>query len=159
MSMQTVIFLLLGAVILVLVIINAVLLSYFYKTNKKIDKLLEGGKMKNLKDVFLSQKEKNSDLEEKIKDAFSKIKDLDKTCEITIQKTGVVRFNPFNDIGGNQSFVIALLDNKNNGFLISSLFVKDGNRVYAKAIKDGRSDHLLSSEEKEALERAINSKE
>jgi hypothetical protein len=157
MLMQTVIFLLLGSVILVLIAINAVLLSYFYKTNKKIDELLEGGKIKNLKDVFLSQKEKSEELEEKIKDAFSKIKDLENTCETTIQKTGVVRFNPFNDMGGDQSFVIALLDNKNNGFIISSLFVKDGNRVYAKAIKQGKSDHVLSNEEKEAIEKAINS--
>ena len=54
-------------------------------------------------------------------------------------------------MGGNQSFVIALLDDKNNGFVISSLFIKEGNRVYAKAVKDGKSDYLLSNEEKEAI--------
>ena len=69
-----------------------------------------------------------------------------------------MRFNPFNDLGGNQSFVIALLDNENSGFVISSLFVKEGNRVYAKAIRNGKSDHLLFDEEKEAIERAIRSK-
>lgn len=154
MSMQMVIFLLLGFVILILAAINAFLIFYSHKTNKKIDKLLEGGKIKNLKDIFLSQKEKNSDLEVKIKDAFLKIKNLENICEITIQKTGVVRFNPFNNMGGNQSFVIALLDNKNDGFIISSLFVKDGNRVYSKAIKAGKSEHPLSAEEKEAIEKA-----
>jgi hypothetical protein len=61
-------------------------------------------------------------------------------------------------MGGNQSFVIAFLDQKNNGFVISSLFVKDGNRVYTKEVKDGKSDHTLSSEEKEAIEKAINKK-
>ena len=84
-----------------------------------------------------------------------KIKNLEGICEKTIQKTGLVRFNPFNDMGGNQSFVIALLDDKNNGFVISSLFVKEGNRVYAKAIKAGKSDHALSNEEKEAIEKAL----
>ncbi|MDP1994590.1 MAG: DUF4446 family protein [Ignavibacteria bacterium] len=157
MSIQTTLFLLLGAVVLILVTINAFLLWYFYQTNKKIDKLLEKGRIKDFKDIFLSQNEKNNDLEEKIKDAFLKIKNLEDTCETTIRKIGVVRFNPFGDMGGNQSFVIALLDNKNNGFVISSLFVKDGNRVYAKAIKDGKSDHLLSDEEKEAITRAMNS--
>lgn len=156
--MQAVIFLLLGIVILFLVIINAILLGYFYKTNKKIDKLLEGGKIKNLKEVFLSQKEKNSDMEEKIKNAFLKIKDLENTSEVTIQKTGVVRFNPFNNMGGNQSFAIALLDNRNDGFIISSLFVKDGSRVYSKTIKAGKSEHSLSNEEKEAIEKAIGDK-
>ena len=73
-------------------------------------------------------------------------------------KIGVVRFNPFNDMGGNQSFIIAMLDNKNNGFVISSLFVKDGNRVYTKTVKQGKSDYVLSKEEIEAINRAINSK-
>jgi len=145
----------LAIIIFVLLVINGFLLWYFYQTNKKIDKLLEKGRIKDFKDIFLSQKEKNNDLEEKIKEAFLKIKNLEDTCETTLRKTGIVRFNPFNDVGGNQSFVIALLDNKNNGFVISSLFVKDGNRVYTKAIKNGKSDHLLSEEEKEALKRAI----
>ncbi len=146
-----------GIIILVLIVINAFLLWYFYKTNKKIDALLEKGKIKDFKDIFLSQKEKNNDLEEKIKEAFLKIKNLENISEKTIQKTSIVRFNPFNEMGGNQSFVIALLDDKNNGFVISSLFVKDGNRVYAKAIREGKSDYLLSKEEMDAIEKAIKS--
>jgi len=143
---------------IVLTILNALLLLYFYKTNKKLDRLLEKGKIKDFKSILLSQTEKNDELEKKLKEAFSKIKKLENISEKTIQKTGVVRFNPFNEMGGNQSFVIALLDNENSGFVISSLFVKEGNRVYAKAIRDGKSDHLLSDEEKEAIERAIRSK-
>ena len=157
MALEAIIFLLSGIVILILVVINAFLLWYFYRTNKKIDSLLEGGKIKSFKDVFLSQKEKNTDLEEKIKDAFLKIKNLEDISKITIQKTGIVRFNPFNNMGGNQSFVIALLDDQNTGFVISSLFVEEGNRVYAKAIKQGQSDHRLSEEEKSAINKAINS--
>ncbi len=143
---------------IVLTILNALLLLYFYKTNKKLDRLLEKGKIKDFKSILLSQTEKNDELEKRLKEAFSKIKKLENISEKTIQKTGVVRFNPFNEMGGNQSFVIALLDNENSGFVISSLFVKEGNRVYAKAIRDGKSDHLLSDEEKEAIERAIRSK-
>ena len=157
MSTQTTIFLVSAIVILVLIVINAFLIRYSYQANRKIDKLLEKGKIKNFKDILLSQKEKNDGLEEKIKDAFLKIKNIENVCETTIQKTSVVRFNPFNDLGGDQSFIIALLDNKNNGFLISSLFVKDGNRVYAKTIKQGKSDRTLSKEETEALNKAINS--
>src|SRR3990167_5474272 len=154
MALQAIIFLLLGIVILILVAINGFLLWYFYKTNKKIDTLLKKGKIKDLKNIFVSKKEKNKDLEEQIKEAFLKIKNLDNISERTIQKVGVVRFNPFNDLGGNQSFVIALLDNQNNGFVISSLFIKEGNRVYAKFINAGKSDHLLSKEEMEAISRA-----
>jgi len=155
MAFTTDVFLLSG-VIFVLVIINAFLIRRAYETSKKLDTLLEGGKIKSFKEVFLRQKERNSDLEGMIKEAFSKIKDLEEISKITIQKTGIVRFNPFNEMGGNQSFAVAILDSDNNGFVISSLFVKEGNRVYAKAIKDGRSDHPLSDEEKQAIIKAIN---
>lgn len=143
-------------IILVLIAINAFLLSRFNKTTRKIDELLEKGKIKEFKDIFLSQQEKHGVLEKNIGEAFLKIKGLESTLETTIQKTGIVRFNPFNDMGGNQSFIIALLDQKNNGFVISSLFAKDGNRVYTKEVKAGKSDHTLSNEEKESIEKAIN---
>ena len=155
MALQATIFLVLGAVTLVLAGINAFLVWNSYKINQKIDTLLEKGKIKDFKDLLLNQKEKNGDLESKIKEAFLKIKNLESICEITIQKTGVVRFNPFNNMGGNQSFVIALLDAKNSGFVISSLFIKDGNRVYAKAVKQGKSEHVLSNEELAAIKKAI----
>ncbi len=154
MALQAIIFLASGITASLLVLTNVFLILYFYRTNKRINTLLEKGKIKDFRDMLLSQNEKNKDLEEKIKEAFSKIKNLDNISEKTIQKIGVVRFNPFNEMGGNQSFVIALLDAKNDGFVISSLFVKDGNRVYAKFINNGKSDHLLSKEEIEAIEKA-----
>jgi hypothetical protein len=159
MSFETNIFLLLsGGSIAVLFLINIFLVWYFYKISKNIDALLEKGKIKDFKDILLSHAEKNKDLEAKIENIFLDIKELQNLSKKAIQKTGVVRFNPFNNMGGNQSFVIALLDEKNNGFVISSLFIKEGNRVYAKAIKNCKSDHLLSEEEKEAIARAIGAK-
>lgn len=97
-------------------------------------------------------------MEEKIKESFLKIKNLENISEKTIQKVNLVRFNPFGDIGGNQSFVIALLDNKNDGIVVSSLFSKEGNRVYSKAIKNGKSNNFLSVEEKQAISKAIGEK-
>jgi len=72
-----------------------------------------------------------------------------------VQKVGVVRFNPFKDIGGDQSFSIALLDEEDNGLVITSLYGREGNRVYAKPIEGGQSKYQLSDEEKEAISRAI----
>jgi len=146
------------AFVVILLVINAILFWYFDKTRKTIDQLLEKGKIKDFKDIFLSQKDKNDSLEEKIKEAFLKIEKLEDISEKTIRKVGVVRYNPFNDMGGNQSFVIALLDNKNNGFIISSLFVKEGSRVYTKTVKQGKSEYSLSNEETQAIERAVNFK-
>ena len=145
-------------IILILIVVNLFSMRYSKEINQKMDKLLENGKVKDFRDILLSQKDRNNDLEERIKEAFLKIKNLEDISETTIRKIGVVRFNPFNDMGGNQSFIIALLNDKNDGFIISSLFVKDGNRVYAKTIKQGKSDHALSKEEIEAMSKAVNGK-
>jgi polyhydroxyalkanoate synthesis regulator phasin len=140
-----------GVAVLALIAINVFLYRLLNQTKQQIDQLLDKGNIKDFKDIFLSQKNKNDELEEEIKRAFSKIKDLEELCETTIRKVGVVRFNPFSDMGGNQSFIIAMLDNKNDGFLISSLFVNEGNRVYTKAVKNGKSEHALSPQEVEAI--------
>ncbi len=69
-----------------------------------------------------------------------------------IQKVGLLRFNPFKDTGGNQSFILSLIDGKNTGVIISGLYSRLGTRWYAKKIVEGKSvDHDLSEEEKKAL--------
>lgn len=151
-------FIILSGVILILVAANIYFTTCLLKFKKKIGLLLEGKKTKNLEDVILNQLQKTKKQEADIIDLFSKVKNLEGVSEKTFQKIGIVRFNPFSDMGGNQSFVIALLDSKDNGFVISSLFIKEGSRVYAKSIKSGQSDYPLSNEEKGALERAITAK-
>ena len=72
-----------------------------------------------------------------------------------IQKIGFVRFNPFPQTGGDQSFSLSLLDEKDTGFVLSSLHSRDATRFYAKTIKNGKSDDFkLSNEEKKAIKNA-----
>lgn len=73
----------------------------------------------------------------------------------SIQRVGLVRFNPFEDTGGNQSFALALLDADGNGWVLSSLHARTGTRVYAKSISGGRSDGALSDEESAAIKQAM----
>lgn len=73
----------------------------------------------------------------------------------SIQRVGLVRFNPFEDTGGNQSFAIALIDGAGSGIIVSSLHSRTGTRVYAKAVTDGRAEAALSQEETDALGRAL----
>jgi len=83
--------------------------------------------------------------------------DLKQANKKNLQKMGVVRFNPFREAGGDQSFSIVLLDAQNNGFVITSLYGRDANRVYAKPITNGTSSYSLSKEEKGAISRATGS--
>lgn len=73
-----------------------------------------------------------------------------------VQRLGVVRFNPFSDTGGAQSFTMAILDGKNDGVVMTSLYARSGNRWYVKQINDGRGKDIeLSKEELSAIKQAI----
>ena len=74
--------------------------------------------------------------------------------ESAIQRVGVVRYNPFEDTGSNQSFVLAMLDARGDGFVLSSLHSRQTTRVYIKAITAGQADQQLSEEESAALRQA-----
>jgi hypothetical protein len=73
----------------------------------------------------------------------------------SFQRVGLVRYNPFEETGGNQSFALALLDAAGDGWVLSSLHARSGTRIYAKAIKAGRADTGLSEEETAALKQAM----
>jgi Protein of unknown function (DUF4446) len=72
-----------------------------------------------------------------------------------IQRVQILRYNPYNDTGGEQSFSLVLLDGKQNGILITSLHSRAGTRIYTKVISKGESDMELSKEEKEVLKKVI----
>ena|SRR3989344_4636919 len=87
-------------------------------------------------------------------------KELEETKEklaLSLSKVALVRFNPFKEIGGNQSFSIALLDQHDDGVIITSHFGRETNRVYAKQVSKGKAEHQLSKEEEEALAQAMKS--
>lgn len=68
-----------------------------------------------------------------------------------LHRVGVVRFNPFADTGGDQSFAVALLDGHDDGVVFSGLHSRTGSRVYAKPVSGGTSTYNLSQEEQEAI--------
>jgi hypothetical protein len=76
----------------------------------------------------------------------------------SIQGVGVVRYNPFPDMGSNMSFSLALLDGHANGVVVSVLTNRDGSRVYGKAVERGSSSYPLSDEERQALALARNNR-
>ena len=80
---------------------------------------------------------------------------IEKDLQGSFGRMGLVRFNPFEDTGGNQSFAIALLDGRGDGFIVSSLHARTGTRLYAKAVTGGTSETALSDEESTALQQAL----
>src|SRR3989338_4439760 len=95
---------------------------------------------------------------EKIETLESKTKFLDGIAKISIQKIGFKRYNPFTETGGDQSFTLALLNQNNDCVIISSLYLREGVRVYGKRIEAGKPKQPLSEEEKEVLQETLNPK-
>lgn len=75
-----------------------------------------------------------------------------------MQKVAIVRFNAFRDMGGDLSYALALLDSSGSGLVISSIYGRDDARTYAKPVKEGKSSYQLSSEEEEAIKKALEDK-
>ncbi len=80
---------------------------------------------------------------------------VERDLRTALGRVGFVRYNPFEDTGGNQSVALAILDSTGSGFVLSSLHARGATRVYAKSIAGGRSDTGLSAEEIEAVRRAV----
>ena len=106
---------------------------------------------KDLKEVLKQFK----DLKKEVQKISEGLENLKKDSKFSIQKVGIVRYNPFSGVGSNQSFSLALLDGNNNGAVITSIYAREGNRVYAKPIKNGNSEYSLSEEEEKAISKAI----
>ncbi|MDD3190575.1 MAG: DUF4446 family protein [Candidatus Pacebacteria bacterium] len=146
-------------ILLVVVVFLALISAYLHLEVSKLKKnakvLFSGKNASNLEDIILSQVEKSKELENAItglKDADQRILD---TLSRAVQKVGIIRFNPFGDVGGNQSFTVALLDNYNSGVIILSLYSREGVRIYGKAISEGKCEYQLSKEEEDALQMAM----
>lgn len=86
----------------------------------------------------------------------NRLKNLRQDFGLSIQKVGVVRFNPFSDGGGNFSFCLAMLDGHNTGLVITSMHGREQNRIYTKQITNGKCDIQLTEEELKAIELANN---
>ena len=113
----------------------------------------------------VSEKSLRAVLEELLKDMDVHKKDIDYLKEYSariekegllhIQKVGLIRFNPFKDTGGDQSFILSLVDGKDTGVVISGLYSRSGTRWYAKRVVSGKGvDYELSEEEKKSLKEA-----
>ncbi|HEY6957683.1 MAG TPA: DUF4446 family protein [Candidatus Limnocylindria bacterium] len=121
----------------------------------RLRRVLPSGESMSLDEMLERQVQRVENLGSRV-DALNQLQhDLEEVTNHTIQKIAVVRYNPFNDTGGDQSFAIALLDPLGNGAVVSSLHSRTDTRVFAKPVQSGRSKYPLSDEEQEAIRKAL----
>ena len=121
---------------------------YFSRISKKTEK---DSLISKLDKVFALELENKKGLE----NVQGKYDTLINDVSFHVQKIGLLRFNPFKDTGGDQSFILTLVDGHNSGVIISSYHTRSGTRWYAKSVKNGKGiEHELTKEEFEALKEA-----
>ncbi|MBN1168854.1 DUF4446 family protein [Candidatus Woesebacteria bacterium] len=136
-----------------LLVITGLWLKLFLTFRKLTKDIKDGDLVKILKKILNTGKENKKE----IKELFKEIERVDEENRINLQKIGLVRFNPFRELGGDHSFCLTLLDKNDNGFIITGLHTRERTRVYLKDIQKGRSAVKLSKEEEKSLKKAINS--
>jgi hypothetical protein len=141
--------------LLVLLVIVAGQARRIGRLRRQLDGLTRGGDGANLGEVLDAHLDKVYAVARELDDLSARSAILEAAGRRAIQRVALVRFNPFEDTGGNQSFAIALTDAGGSGLIVSSLHSRTGTRVYAKAVIDGRSEGALSAEETEALRAAL----
>jgi len=128
---------------------------FLVQTSLHYRRLTKNVTKKDLKTVLSDILNRVSLNEKELEDVGSALKKARGAMKLHIQKVGFIRFNPFPQTGGDQSFSLCLLDENDTGFVLSSLHSRDTTRFYAKTIKNGKADgYELSKEERKAIKNA-----
>ena len=144
------------ALILILIIVVIVQAIKFSKLSKKYKKFMSGKNAKSLEKDIVGLYEDNKFIKASAAKNKNDILTLYKKFESTFQKIGIVKYDAFNQIGGQLSFSLALLDENDNGFILNSVHGAEGCYLYTKEIKNGMCEISLGDEEREALNMAMN---
>ena len=147
-----------GIVLIIVILIQLVLIFFLVKQSMKLARLTNKYKMFmrgkdaiSLEKAFEKKFEEVDAMTEAVKyqaDEIYKLKE--------IQKTAIVKYDAFKDVGGKLSFALAMLDKENSGFVLNAIHSREGCYTYVKEIVKGESYIVLGEEEKEALRQAVN---
>lgn len=143
---------------------SLVLAFIFYKQNKKNNErlqiLFQGEEGKNLEKIIVDTNLKLQTFDKEIQQLFDISNQINDLAQKSLSRFTVLRFNPFKNLGGDQSFVAVFLDSQNDGLVISSMHTREGTRVYSKPVFKGveGEKYKFTEEEKEAVIMAIGKK-
>ena len=145
-----------------LLILSYILIIFLFtkiqKLNNKYKTFMNGNTGQDLEQVIFTRFAEIDTLKKIAKKHDKQLNDLHEDFTGCFSKMGLVKYDAFKEMGGTLSFALALLNDKNNGYIINSMHSREGCYTYSKEIINGQSYIVLSDEEKEALTNAINSK-
>ena len=139
-------------ILIILMIVNGVRMA---KLKKSYRAFMEGKDGHSLEDILLKRFQQMEDVLSSEEENKAKIQMVLDHLDHTYQKVGLVKYNAFNEMGGKLSFSLALMNKKNDGFILYAMHSREGCFTYIKEIIDGNSIIMLADEEKEALDMAL----
>ena len=138
-------------ILLILYVSNCIKLNKLRKSYMIfMNKLGNGNNIDEMLKNYINEVEKVANKNEEI---ISYCKRLDKNVSKCIKKIGMVRYNAFRDTGSDLSFTLALLNEYNDGIVLNGIYARDMSNIYAKPIKDGKSEYKITPEEQKAIEK------
>lgn len=140
---------------LILLIVCISLSSKLSKLNRRRNAKLEEGRLGDILDCLMDQSASLAKVSARLDEISMRQDEQQEALKQSLSNLGIVRYNAFADIGGEQSFAVALLDSNRNGVVLSSVYGRQDSRVYAKAISNGQAERQLSDEEQQALAKAL----
>jgi hypothetical protein len=121
------------------------------KLQGKWSELLQGARGDNLETILYDHVREKMRLENDMNQAVMRIEDLETKMSSAKRHWGLVRYDAFEDVGGSQSFALAMYDEQGNGAVLSGIVGRSDERVYCKPLVNGRSERNLSQEEQRAI--------
>jgi len=140
---------------IVLFVLIIVLNSKLRKLTEKYEGFMRGKNMESMEEIVMKRFD---EMDKMLKDTDKNLKDIEilfENMKLAVQKTGIVKYDAFHEMGGKLSFALAMLDGKNTGFVLNAMHSREGCYTYIKEIINGESYIPLGTEEKKALEQAM----
>jgi len=128
------------------------------KIKKKYRRFLKGSTGENLEEIIYNRFEEIDQLKEEGLEKSKKMQITTDNLKLAFQKSGIIKYDAFNEMGGKLSFSLALLDAEDTGFIINAIHSREGCYTYIKEILKGESAISLGEEEKKALDKAMEKK-
>ena len=141
---------------LILIILYIMCFIKMRKLSKTYDRFMKGKDMESMEEILWKQFDRIEILEEADKEKRKELNYITETVQNAFQKVGLVKYDAFREMSGKLSYALALLDQNDNGVIVTSMYSREGCFTYAKGVTMGKSSINLSEEEEEALKNAMN---
>ncbi len=138
----------------ILTIVVAIGGIWAFLTEKRLKRFFVGKKAKDLEDTLVALEVEIANLKTSKENTEKELQIINSKLKKSVRGLETIRFNPFSDQGSNQSFAIGMMNEDGDGVVLSSLYSRERMSIFAKPIKNGKSEYELSTEEREALQKA-----